>query len=220
MRCARCDRPVVPQAVGRTPDGNLVFGWCLPCLEETACREIDVAQPGRRLQTKLDLRGRRRTAPRAASRAHRPRTHPPVRPRLLEARSRAILAVAGLLGAWGVVLLAAGLTLARLRDPDQPRAPGNVPPALLVAGGASAALIGFTLWASLIGRPWLRSSLLGKLGALAAVLVVVALSARVVTRRGPRLPLAFAVTAAIAVSLAALLWLPRCRPVRTKGPSL
>src|SRR3989442_1110962 len=44
MRCTRCDRPAVPQAVGRTPDGLVVFGWCVSCLEETGCLDVRVAR--------------------------------------------------------------------------------------------------------------------------------------------------------------------------------
>lgn len=46
MRCARCDRIAVPQAVGRTAGGRVVFGWCLDCLEEEGCTDVVIARPG------------------------------------------------------------------------------------------------------------------------------------------------------------------------------
>ncbi len=41
MRCTRCDRLAIPQAVGLSREGLVVFGWCLDCLEETGCTEIE-----------------------------------------------------------------------------------------------------------------------------------------------------------------------------------
>jgi len=38
MRCTRCDRIIFQQGVGRTPGGQLVFGWCPACLAECGCR--------------------------------------------------------------------------------------------------------------------------------------------------------------------------------------
>ena len=38
MRCTRCDAIIYRQGVGRTPSGQLVFGWCPGCLAECGCR--------------------------------------------------------------------------------------------------------------------------------------------------------------------------------------
>ena len=49
MRCTRCDQPAVPQSVGRTPRGLLIFGWCSSCMDDHGCARIEAPPFGPRL---------------------------------------------------------------------------------------------------------------------------------------------------------------------------
>jgi hypothetical protein len=154
MRCTRCDRLVIPQAVGLTPEGDLVFGWCLACLEETGCTEIEVASPSKAVGTQLSVP---RRAPRwVAKQQERKRARARARaleraePHILQPiakRRRVVAALAGLMGIWGLVLVSAGITLRGRRGPEVFSPFGNGTPALLIGGGAATALVGLTLWA-------------------------------------------------------------------------
>lgn len=97
MRCARCDRIAVPQALGRTLGGHLVFGWCLDCLEEEGCIEISVARP------KL-------------LRRVRPHLGPPQGPEAARRMAQAMMA--GMLALWGLTFLVLGVI--RLALPATP----------------------------------------------------------------------------------------------------
>lgn len=46
MRCTRCDGLAVPQAVGISEDGRVVFGWCLECLADTHCDLVEIPAKG------------------------------------------------------------------------------------------------------------------------------------------------------------------------------
>src|SRR5436309_2167158 len=110
MRCARCDRLAVPQAVGRTTDGLVVFGWCLSCLDETGCQDVMVARRDR-----LAKSSRR-------PRLSRPATSRPVdlhpRPDPMEERRKFVAAVSVVLALWGVFLVLGGLILRARTDPS------------------------------------------------------------------------------------------------------
>lgn len=95
MRCTRCDRPAVPQALARDPQGRLVFGWCQECLEWEDCTQIRIAVPVKR-------RRRLWSGPVRLS-----LTEDRARP---EPRARALKALAAGLAGWSLILLSLGLS--------------------------------------------------------------------------------------------------------------
>jgi hypothetical protein len=210
MRCTRCNRPAVPQAVGRTPEGDLVFGWCLACLEATGCREIVAARPVRRASTALVLQEPR--APRlllkTLSRARVASDRRTGRAGTADPRRRVIVVVAWGLWLWGLTLVAAGVVLRSLRGPNPPRSVGPGNPVLLIGGGAATALVALFLLATAFGnarppaRPRAAAAGLLRLTQLAALLGVLALLATVLLRRDRRpVPyLVLTVTAALALA--------------------
>ena len=143
MRCTRCDRPAVPQAVGRTPEGLVVFGWCLDCLTKVGCTDVVVARPETR-----DARSRQ--VGRAPSNRFRA-TDPIVSdggPWRLSSRCSA----------------AGGRCSSRRADgcsgaacPAQASPLGNGTPIFLLVGGAATTAIGLLLGALVFGRTPLRS---------------------------------------------------------------
>jgi len=122
MRCARCDRLAIPQAVGRMPNGQVVFGWCLDCMEAAGCVRIKRARGARA------FRRRRR----------RPLT-------MEERRATGLALVALFLGLWGLVLAVVGIwkTLRPVRG--HWNAYGNGTPSVLLVGGAALGIAGLTL---------------------------------------------------------------------------
>jgi hypothetical protein len=140
MRCTRCDRPAVPQAVGLSREGLVVFGWCVDCLRERGCTDVEVARPARGDATL------RLPAPSASE-------GPPGRGDGGGRRSVAI--VARLLGGWAGLLIAAGSGLLWTRSPS-PRVAspfGNGTPALLIGGGVATAATALLIAALGAGRP-------------------------------------------------------------------
>jgi hypothetical protein len=143
MRCARCDRPILPQAVGLTPDGRVAFGWCLRCLVEERCTHIGLARdlpPDTGIRIKFE--------PAAAHAVQVPLV-------LVSAeqihRARAMNVLAGILGAWSMVLLGmcAYIVLNRPAPiPAQPASPGIGGPVLLGVGGCATAAAAMVLWMS------------------------------------------------------------------------
>ena len=111
MRCTRCDRVAVPQSVGRSPDGTLVFGWCLDCLAEGGCTllESDWAPFG------------------VARRKHRRREPRPARPGA--DRRRLVYFIVGALAAWTLTLMVLGLVslAAPAQGTRRPAQPGVRP---------------------------------------------------------------------------------------------
>lgn len=152
MRCAQCDRLAIPQAVGRSPEGLVVFGWCLDCLEEAGCTEIEA----------VARRSDRRVSPRVWSLGSLA-PQPPVDRRQ---RRRLVLLVASLLGAWSLGLLAIGIwTIYRPPTPN-PSPLGNGMPMLFLVGGAATATTsllllilshGQALWRSRQACWWVQS---------------------------------------------------------------
>ncbi len=129
MRCTRCDGLTIPQATGRTPDGKLVFGWCLTCLTDTGCVDIHTADPARKHRPP----SRRISMGTTLHAGHG--EPPPDRRRLLS-----IWAL--LLAFWGFIMLFGGV-LMRPRTANAPGSPlGNGSPPLLVVGGGATAAIG------------------------------------------------------------------------------
>ena len=144
MRCARCDRPAVPQALGVSSQGQVVFGWCVACLRETGCREISVTpRDVRRRTSRLDLSERRESRRPSPTREAR-------RIDSMENRLRLLRLVARVLALWGLMIGLVGVSLF-FRRPLQPLPPastlGNGTPALLIGGGGTTALVGLSLWA-------------------------------------------------------------------------
>jgi hypothetical protein len=196
MRCTRCDGLAVPQAVGIDPDGRVVFGWCLQCLEAAGCRlvEVPVASPSQ-LRSSIVSRPQDRSG----------RTGSPAQTALNEA-GWIVAIVAFLMLTWGLILMAVAL----FREP--PLSPGGSPlgngtPSLLGMGGAATALLGLVLllgasrWVGRIGAFPLR--FLSWLSFLAALAI---LTLGIIDYRPRRnVALVVGVGVALAVSVAARL---------------
>lgn len=135
MRCARCDKLTIPQSTGYTPEGGLVFGWCMACMEETNCKDVVVAESATR---------RRRQPVRRATES-------------MDDRRRVVGATALVIALWGLALLLVGLRLRATHDPKTATGLGNGTPALLIGGGSTTASVGLALWAITSGRILLRS---------------------------------------------------------------
>ncbi len=161
MRCTRCNRPAIPQAVGTSAEGELIYGWCVPCLEQVVCLEIEIARPVRGRGFRLDLRDspsrrrrRRRLARKLRTRLRRSRNA------IVEDRIQIIGAIGLLLAFWGVSLALVGLSLLWRRAPDAATAAsplGNGTPALMLGGGGSTIIVGLFLWGLTSGRRWLQA---------------------------------------------------------------
>jgi hypothetical protein len=213
MRCARCDRPIFPQAVGQTADGKVVYGWCVACMEATGCRGIVVARPSRGRSTKLVLT--EREAVRSVGSVPtlvRPDLPRPRRVGLPADPRRRLVAVVALgLWLWGVTLITAGLFLRWLRGPSQPRTMGRGNPDVLVLGGATTVVIALFLVVTLFAlaatpRPErLRSQWVGRLAQSVALLAMVGLLATALTpqnrQAAPFVALSLTVAVALAVAL-------------------
>ena len=134
MRCTRCDRVAVPQAVGRSRDGVLVFGWCLACLTEGDCTlvESDWSPFG------------------VARRKHRRREPRPPRPGA--DRRRLVYLIVGGMAAWTLTLMVLGLV--SLGAPTQ----GRVGPLSrgfgqgLIVAGLLMGGTGLAIWAVTLDR--------------------------------------------------------------------
>ena len=150
MRCTRCDRPVLPQAVGLSSRGKVIFGWCVGCLEEAGCVEIAVSQGSRswkKASSRLDLKAGRLLPP-VPSKISK-------HDELVEIRLRALGTFALVLAVWGLVIGSFGASMfarSPLLTSPPPSPMGNGSPSLLMAGGGATTLIGFSLWAWTAGR--------------------------------------------------------------------
>jgi hypothetical protein len=217
MRCARCDRLAVPQAVGLSSKGLVVFGWCLQCLEETGCQRIVVASRARPQSTRVELE---RAEPRVLLR--KPRALESPKPRrtltLLDDRRRLVGAVSLVLALWGMALLAVGLVYRFVQEPRVPSPLGNGTPALLIGGGGSTAVIGLTLWLLTLGSEVVRSRpTLRLIQVIGVLLAVVILFAGVVAHSPRRDPVIVAVASvSLAVSVVARWMEKRLVPVRNR----
>jgi hypothetical protein len=207
MRCTRCDRPAVPQAVALTPEGLVVFGWCVTCLEATGCAQVVVARPSRRrpLRLVLERRPPRPSRPRRA----RPPAHP------LDQRQRSLTLIALGLAGWGLLLLAVGLSVwaSRARRPASPF--GNGTPALLIGGGASTLVAGLALLALASGLGLLRSRLVLRVVQAVCLLTVLATLLSGVVFHSPRRDPLLVVIASLALAVSVT---ARLLEVRQSGP--
>ena len=173
MRCSRCDQPVVPQALGLAPDGRIVFGWCLNCLEDAGCVNIEVARPRRRPSTRLVLREASRRSwfePSALTALRRDNSEVQLSP------ARQLLQGSGaIMGIWGVILLISGVVLlSRGSLPRLNPIQGSIPHLMIVGGGMVASagavvwLIATHFWTR--SRSWLRGAQAVFFGAALAIL--------------------------------------------------
>lgn len=105
LRCTRCGKIALPATVGRTPDGALVFGWCLACMAEVGCVGNDESVP-----LSID--------PPAWVRSARASVRPPVSIEI--ARSRTAWMIALALIVWGMLLFSWFVAL-RIRPAEPPR---------------------------------------------------------------------------------------------------
>lgn len=154
MRCTRCDRPAVPQSVGYTPQGLLVFGWCLECMHDHECTFVEATLFGeaakrRRKWKKWGRRGARggfsipgwvrsgALDPQLAS----------TRLRFLQRIALAIEACAGFFLGMGLILMAHPMG-----TPGVGPFPTGRPP-LLVGGGIALAIMGALIWLTTRGQP-------------------------------------------------------------------
>ena len=145
MRCTRCDRLAIPQAMGQTPNGLVVFGWCLSCLRETGCTDIVVAWTASGAARPRWTRGRRKRASNRAAEV------------ILARRSLLLGLVGVVLVSWGGVLAVAALVSLRRRPLGPVNPFGNGTPAFFLGGGSLAALIGLGILLALHGPAILRS---------------------------------------------------------------
>lgn len=154
MRCARCDRVVIRQAVGRAPDGRVVFGWCLDCMAEQRCGRIQVARGGRLFGGLKAYRAGRSLSSQ-------------------ERRARGLAAVAVLLILWGATFAAVGAWKTWHSGRLGAAAAGRGMPVVLVIGGAALALAGLTLAGIALARaPWFWRVLEWLLFACAVIVLV------------------------------------------------
>lgn len=172
--------------LGRLADGRLVFGWCLDCLEEEGC------------------------LPKAA-RAPRSRTHlPSVTRRILrtarfrDSRQLAMMGIAGLALAWGIVLaFVGGFKLpGSITGSANPLGNGTRP--FLVAGGGLMAIVSLALWVALLEKSQRRRVALKFVQVASALTVFASLAWGIIRHQPGRDPLLILVVAlAFAVSWAA-----------------
>ena len=154
MRCARCDQPVVPQAVGWTLEGRIVFGWCLHCLTDNECLEVEIATPRRRTTTQLVLRERRKRSWLESGPGSRGRR---ATPHNLPSPARQLLRGAGaIIGIWGGILLISGLVLSSRPSEMVLTAVERSIPHVMIAGGGTIAIAGALLW-TIATHFWNRS---------------------------------------------------------------
>ncbi|SIO67429.1 hypothetical protein SAMN05444166_8361 [Singulisphaera sp. GP187] len=187
MRCARCDRLAIPQAVGHLPNGLVVFGWCLDCLEETGCSEIEAVG--------------RRTTRRGNSCVLT--LEPPPPPLMIAPtdRRRLLLGVATLLGSWSIVLIAVGIWTIRQPAPPNPSPLGNGRPTLFLVGGMATAVTALLLLCLSQGRELVRSRLACWWVQSGAFLLALAILVAGIVYHDPRRDPFVVVAAALAIGL-------------------
>jgi hypothetical protein len=200
VRCTRCDKIAVPQAVGRTPGGVLVFGWCLDCLHDANCRIEDEPAP----KVLLDRPSPPSGGPKPIGRLGRPWR--------LGSRRLLGLGVAGLLALWALILVFLGLLKLPGARPVRPRPLGTGPGWVLTAGGAAMALASLGVWIGVLHRAVRLRFLLKVVQVAAATVAFTTLGWGVVNYVPGRIPAIVAIVAtALGVSWAAY-WLERRRP--------
>jgi hypothetical protein len=187
---------VAQQKLGRLADGRLVFGWCLDCLHEEGCLENEGGI--RRLWTPLVQAARRLLGGRGVP----------------DGRKLALMGIAGLALAWGIILAFVGGLKLPGAIVGTPNPLGNGTRSFLVAGGGMMALMSLALWVALL-KPRQRRRVAFKFVQVAAALTVFASLAWGIVRHEPsRDPkLILVVTLALSVSWAARTWERRSESV-------
>jgi hypothetical protein len=188
VRCTRCDRILIRQAVGTTPRGVVVFGWCEDCLAETQCRLVEMsgssfeelADPCTRVfRTGPALRPK--AAAKMKTTASRPRSNPDPSRRLM------ISGIAGMLGLWALLLIAVGFVRLPRATPANPMANGWA--SLLLVSGAAMAVMSLVLWSTTLERVQVRRLWLKTVQLAATALACSALVWGLVHLGSRRLPL-------------------------------
>jgi hypothetical protein len=208
MRCTRCDGLAVPQAVGIDNEGQVIFGWCLRCLDEMDCRLVEVPFGS---PWKLTLPGGSGPRSRGAARASLPSSFD-------SDQTQWILAiVAFLMVAWGLTLLLAGL----FREPPgsaggSPLGNGTQP--LLCVGGTATAALGLLLVSLASRETWSPGPFpLAFLSWLSFLAAIVILSYGILDHQ-PRRNGSLVLGAAVALAISAgCQLLERTRRLRRRG---
>jgi hypothetical protein len=213
MRCTRCDGLVVPQAVGIAPNGLVVFGWCLTCLNDTGCELVEIPAAG-----PWDLR--LSFTPGEASR------RPPLKvissTAAVDQSQWIIAVVAFLMISWGLILLTAGLFIGP-RPVTHSSAPGNGSSALLGVGGGVTALLGLGLVVLAARRDWFPGSfMLSLLSWLSSLIGLVILAYGLLDYQPRRnLPLLLGLSVALGIATVAhLLGRSQRRKARSASPAV
>jgi hypothetical protein len=154
MRCTRCDRIAVPQALGRDPSGDLIFGWCVDCLKAAHCTEIEIRSA--RSRDSFDRLMARPIKERVPSIPLVPEVDEgPIMPgtpghALLRKRRRYALLIAGALGLWGMSFLFVALCWILLASgTEDGQAASRRAMFLGLGGGSLIAVAGFLAIAAL-----------------------------------------------------------------------
>ncbi len=126
------------ETLGRTPDGELVFGWCSLCLAMEGCEPVEGASVDLKLKRSPSMGRKARKVRREFVRWMR-------KPRSLEASRRlAAMGISGLMAAWALILaFVGGLKLG---------GPGRSWGAFLLMGAGLMALLSLAFWLGVIGR--------------------------------------------------------------------
>ncbi len=165
MRCTRCDRIAVPQALGVTPDDQLVFGWCVPCLKEVGCTEIVVA--GKAQVVKAPLQAKRGAEFRDAASY------------TSAERRRGIALVGRLLSCWALILVFAGAWLSGRPRRSTENSLGNGSPVLMFVGGLGSMLLAWVLLSAAVGSSPARSaSLYRRFAAMGLIVATIMIALR------------------------------------------
>jgi len=187
MRCARCDQIIFLQALGRLPDGRLVFGWCEECLGEMRCARVDPSTFGILSPRALGVKVRKRRLDRVQS--------------VWRGLALAWLGAAGLLGAWGVILAYVGgwKLSSPLPSGNRPIDPFGSSSAVSLIGSAILAALSLVGWMLVLGRGHNRRFLLRCLEVCATLTAFATLAWGIIQHVPRRDPLVVAIVAVCVV---------------------
>ncbi len=195
MRCTRCGGLAIPQAVGRSRDGAVVFGWCLACLAEEDCtlvEETDISFG------KLPRKARRRR-PQA-----RPRREAVSRPE--SARRKVVYYVVGGMVAWTLTLMVLGLLSLSAPVVGAAGIGNRGVGQLLIVGGLLMGVTGLAVWAATLDRRYARRLGPRAVGTSSAILAALTLAWGIVRHNPSRDPW---IVATVAVALGVSWWARR-----------
>jgi len=144
MRCTRCGRLAIPQAVGRARDGSVVFGWCLACLAEEDCTLVE--------ETDISF-GK---VPRKGRRLRRPRSRRTGVVRPGAGRRKVVYYVVGGMVAWTLTLMVLGLVSLSAPVDGAAGLDNRGVGQLLIVGGLVMGVTGLAVWAATLDRSYAR----------------------------------------------------------------